>query len=277
MAQKKLLFISASDGTPTEHNSTTDDVTFLSYTVDTTGQTLSQTGLDMANTDISDVADVSFNDPSVNTINQTAGSLVIDDIMAKDRNNLMETVGAVLFPLVTDVAGEVDAFKIPHIAGAPTATPAFSSDAGYLVYDDTNNNLYVWNGAQWDNLNTVAEAEKVTNNYLAEVAILARDVVYISSANNVSPAIATAPGTAYAIGLAKAAAAPAANVPVISEGIVAGFSGLTPGARYFLSAATAGEITATTPTGTGNVIMQIGYAKSATELHLQLDTLGRRA
>jgi len=40
--------------------------------------------------------------------------------------------------------------------------------------------------------------------------------------------------------------------------------------------ATAGEITATVPTGTGNLIMQIGYAKSATELHLQLDTLGRR-
>lgn len=275
MSQKKLLFVSA-DGTPQEHNQATDDVTFLSYTVDTTGQTLSQTGLDMANTDISDVADVSFNDPSVNTINQTAGSLVIDDIMAKDRNNLMETVGAVLFPLVTNVAGEVDSFKIPHIAGAPTATPAFSSDAGYLVYDDTNNNLYVWDGAQWDNLNAVAEAEKIVNNYLAEVAILARDVVYISSADNVSPAIATAPGTAYAIGLAKAAAAPAANVPVISEGIVSGFSGLTPGARYFLSAATAGEITATPPVGSGNVILLVGHAKSATELHIQIETLGRR-
>jgi hypothetical protein len=56
-----------------------------------------------------------------------------------------------------------------------------------------------------------------------------------------------------------------------------GFSGLTAGARYYLSAGTAGTITATIPSGTGNTIVQCGYAKSATDLQIQLLQLGRRA
>jgi hypothetical protein len=60
-------------------------------------------------------------------------------------------------------------------------------------------------------------------------------------------------------------------------GVLGGFSGLTAGSRYFLSAATAGAVTATLPVGSGNVIVQAGYAKSATELDIQIQQLGKRA
>jgi|WetSurMetagenome_2_1015567.scaffolds.fasta_scaffold00090_23 hypothetical protein len=45
-----------------------------------------------------------------------------------------------------------------------------------------------------------------------------------------------------------------------------GVSGLTVGAEYYLSAATAGKITATPPSGP-NLVQPIGFAVSATRLH----------
>lgn len=52
---------------------------------------------------------------------------------------------------------------------------------------------------------------------------------------------------------------------------VAGTSGgLTPGAAYFLSAATAGRLTATAPVATGNVAIQVGVAINATTMIVQI-------
>ena len=64
---------------------------------------------------------------------------------------------------------------------------------------------------------------------------------------------------------------------ICSAGVVSGLSGLTAGARYFADPAVAGGIVTGVPTGSGNKIIQIGYAKSATEMHLQIQYLGRRA
>lgn len=50
-------------------------------------------------------------------------------------------------------------------------------------------------------------------------------------------------------------------------------TGLTPGARYFLSAVTAGAIvTAPDSTSAGAVSLCVGYALSATELHVEIGT-----
>lgn len=53
---------------------------------------------------------------------------------------------------------------------------------------------------------------------------------------------------------------------VYFDGTISGLSGLTRGARYFLSADTPGAITTTPPSSTGNVVQRVGKAKSATEL-----------
>lgn len=275
MAQIRILKIDPTLGIQQEH-ALADDITFNSFTAGA-GPVMSPTGVDMNNTDMSDVQDVVFTDPTTGTINQTAGNLIIDNLMAKERNNVMTTAGAILFPLVTDTAGQLDSLRIPRIAGAPTATPAVSSDAGYLVYDDTNNNLYIWDGAAWDNLNTVTSANNIDNSYTAEVNVAARDVVYISSSDNVSPAQADVDTTSRVIGFATTAALAAASVPVRSEGTLSGFAGLTAGARYYLSDSTPGAITATPPSGAGNSVFLTGLAKSATVLHIQLQHMGRRA
>jgi hypothetical protein len=275
MAQIKLLKI-ATDGIPVEFDSAADEITLASYSVQGGGPVLSSTGLDMNNTDVSDVQDLLFTDPSTAVINQTAGNVIVDDLMAKDRENVMTTAGSVTFPVVTDVAAEVDAFRLPALAGAPTAAPANGGE-GHMVWDSTNNRLFIFDGTQWNDQDVVADAESLVNNYTAEVNVAQNDVVYISSANSVSPASAAAPATAQAMGVARTTASAAASVAVQSEGIRPGFSGLTAGARYYLDAVTPGAIVSSIPSGTGNTIVQVGYAKSATELHLQIQSLGRRA
>lgn len=274
MAQVKLLKIDA-DGVPVEFSST-DDITLNSYTVQGGGPVLSPTGLDMNGQDISDLSDLVFTDPSVGTINQTAGSLVIDNIMAKERNNIMTTSGAILFPTITDTAGQVDSFKVPNIAGVPSATPTFSATAGYLAYDSSNKNMYVWDGSAWDNMNTVSSTQNVDDLYTAATAISARDLVYISAADSVSPAVNTAPLSSQTIGFAVASASSAASVSVRKIGRLSGFSALTSGARYFLGD-TDGAITSSVPTTSGASVIMVGYAKNATTIDIMFDSLGRRA
>lgn len=55
---------------------------------------------------------------------------------------------------------------------------------------------------------------------------------------------------------------------VYFEGLITGLSGLTLGARYYLST-TAGNITATAPSSAGNVLQYVGKAVSATELSFE--------
>lgn len=276
MAQVKLLKIS-SDGVPLEFDSASDEITLVSFTVDGGGPVLSATGLDLNNQDVVDVNDLAFNDPTTGTINQTAGALIVDNIMAKERQNTMTTAGGIAFPVISDTAGQVDAFKLPALAGTPTATPTVGGE-GHMVWDSTNNKLYIWDGAAWDDQSTVSAANRVINSYTADEALTAGDALYISAADNVSKADVSGGGAASRVmGVAMANASDTASVEVCSEGVVDIYSGLTAGARYYVDPATAGGKTTTLPVGTGNTIVQLGYAKSATAMHLHIEQMGRRA
>lgn len=274
MAQVKLLKI-ATDGVPVEFG-TGDDITLNSFTAGS-GPVMSPTGIDMNGQDITDLSDLVFTDPAVGTVNQTVGALIINNIMAKERSNTLTTAADILFPVVTDTAGQVDALRLPALAGTPTATPTTGGE-GFVVWDSTNDKMYIWNGSAWVDQTTINYAASVQSTYVAGVGGTAiRDVVYISAADTVLPASAAAAGTAQAIGLGVAAAAAAANVQVQEDGIMPGFSGLTAGARYYLSGTTPGAVTATIPSTSGHTIVQIGYAKSTTVMHINIEQMGRRA
>lgn len=274
--QVKLLKINA-NGHPEEMDTAADDITLASFAVTGGGPALSTTGLAMANTDISNLKNVVFAAPTTNTINQTAGSLVVDNIMAKERENLMTTAGAISFPVIADVAGQVDAFRLPALAGVPSATPTTSGE-GHLVWDSVGNAPYAWNGTGWQNLSLATEALSIQIPYVAQVAVAARDVVYVSSADNVSPALATSESQSLAVvGFAVASAAAAGAMEVQSDGVMSGFSGLTAGAVQFLSGTVAGALTPTPPTGAGKNVVKMGVAKSATSLQIIQQYLGKRA
>lgn len=273
MAQVKVLKI-GSEGLPTEIAVASDDITAASFTVNG-GLVASGTGIDMNNSNLSDVDTISFTDPTTDGLTVTAGTLIADNIMGEAFENSMAVGAAVIFPSISDDADQVDALGVPYIAGAPSASP---TDTGrFLVFDDTNNHLYVWDGAAWDNLSTVDTASNIDEAYTADEALLIRDAVYISAADNVSKADADAGGNAAKlIGFATAAANDTDPVNIRKFGTLGGFSGLTAGARQFLSE-TAGQITETLPTGTGSVIVQAGYAKNTTTLDIQILQLGKRA
>jgi len=273
MAQVKLLKIDT-DGVSVEFGSA-DDITLNSFTAGA-GPEMSPTGIVMNGQDLTDLSDLEFTDPSVGTINQTVGALIADNIMGKERNNVISTSGAILFPAISDSAGEVDSFKVPSMAAIPTATPAFSSVQGYLTA--FGGSLYMWNGSAWNDLGISDSANSIQNLYTADEALAANDLLYISAADNVSLSNVSSGGaSSRVIGLAVAAAIDTAPVYVQSEGVKAGFTGLTAGARYFANPSVAGGITSTKPVGSGNTIVQIGYAKSATQVHLHIEQLGRLA
>jgi hypothetical protein len=273
MAQIKLLKI-GTDGLQEEFDSASDEITLLSFTVDGGGPALSGTGLDMNDTAVSEASDLSFADPTTDGITRTDGTHAADDIMMQDAENTLSPAdAAILFGTATDTADQVDAFRLPTIAGAPTATPADGGE-GYLIWDSTNDRLFAWDGTAWDDLSTVDAAQQIRNTYTAGEDITAAEVVYISAADTVS--LADAATNYEAIGVASTTATSTNPVEVVSEGVLSGFTGLTAGTRYFL-AATPGAVTTTAPTGAGNRVFQIGFAKNTTDMHLQIAFVGRRA
>ena len=108
-------------------------------------------------------------------------------------------------------------------------------------------------------------------NMPASEALAAGDAVNIwndAGTAKARKADATAEGK-EANGFVKAAVASAATAAVYFEGRISGLSGLTPGARMYLSAATPGAMTATPPAAAGNVVQWLGDAVSATEVDFE--------
>lgn len=65
-------------------------------------------------------------------------------------------------------------------------------------------------------------------------------------------------------GFVLSSVASAATATVYMEGAVTGLTGLTIGAKQFLSATTPGTVTSTAPTTAAQTVQQVGYATSAT-------------
>lgn len=71
-------------------------------------------------------------------------------------------------------------------------------------------------------------------------------------------------------GFVKSAAADGDSVKFYESGPSVGFAGLTVGAVYYLSDATAGEIVDTAPTTAGHIAQVVGVAVSATEIQVDI-------
>lgn len=103
---------------------------------------------------------------------------------------------------------------------------------------------------------------------IAGEALVAGDFVYIAAGGTVMKADATT-FAKRAMGYVTAAVANAGTATVFFDESNSALSGLTPGAKYFLSAA-AGLATATAPTTAGQFVQCLGIATSATSLHVNI-------
>lgn len=108
--------------------------------------------------------------------------------------------------------------------------------------------------------------------------------VYVPAAGSVDKARANSAATKDVLGLiADPTVATATQGAVQSDGVLAATTaewdavtgqsgGLTPGAIYFLDAASAGKLTPTAPTADGEFVCRIGLATSTTELEISILT-----
>ena len=94
------------------------------------------------------------------------------------------------------------------------------------------------------------------------------DVTGTTTARKASAADDTKP----ACGFVLAATTSPAVATVFYGGKITGLSGLTPTARMFLSPTTAGAVSASIPSGAGEVIQCVGTAISATEVNYAPET-----
>lgn len=108
----------------------------------------------------------------------------------------------------------------------------------------------------------------LTNSDAASTAI--GEAMYIFGADAVKKAKADAAGTAQVACFATAVITSTGTGNFQFDGVLAGLTGLTAGSVYYLSAATAGAITTTAPSTTGQYVTRVGTALSTTELDINI-------
>ncbi|WP_310530714.1 hypothetical protein [Novosphingobium sp.] len=149
-------------------------------------------------------------------------------------------------------------------SGVPTdananATSAGAGDAGKIVKLDGSGKI----DSTMMPIGVGAETRSMTTSE----AVAAGDLVNIH--NSTGPKVRKADATTAgkeSHGFVLSSAGSGASVTVYPEqAVISGLTGLTPGTRMFL-ATTAGTSTATAPSTSGQVVQDIGYAISTTEI-----------
>lgn len=145
---------------------------------------------------------------------------------------------------------------------APTVVSAGAGDAGKIPGLDAGGRL----DSSVLPVNIGADYSTTT----AGEILTAGQAVYISATGTALRADANTLGKA-AIGFVSASVAASASVIVYYRGTLSNQTGLTIGARYFLSDSVLGGVTLTPPVGTGKIVQILGYALNATSITFEAD------
>lgn len=254
MAQVKLLKISAS-GRRAEMDIANDDITLASYTAAAGGSFAVTNGVTVD-------TNISFN-----AVTDTIAGIQNQNLLDKTANETIS--GDYTYTGVNDMTAAD--LRVPTaISGAPAA--------GDIYMNTGTQQLFGYDGSVYFDIGGTGSANSVEITYTAGTGgVTAGDAVYISGADTVLPANADVEGTSSVIGFAKTTETATNPVAVVTKGIISGaLTGATPGAVYYLDT-TAGAITTTVPTGSADVVLEVGYAKNATDLHVEIKGLDIRA
>lgn len=159
----------------------------------------------------------------------------------------------------------------------PTAIDA-SPIAGGVYMDTGSQKVFGYDGSTYFDVGGSGTATSVTSTYTAGAGGIAQyDVVYVSANDTVLKGDANAFVSSKIIGFAPAAITAAAQGGIQEDGVLAGvLTGATAGDAYFLGE-TPGTVSTARPTTSGAFVTLVGYAKNATDLHIQIQQIGRRA
>lgn len=157
----------------------------------------------------------------------------------------------------------------------PNGTGLVQINGSYTLpnSDGTVGQVLATNGAGTVDFIDPDSAAKICTVYNSAAGVGDRAAVYISGANDVDAADASVESSARVIGFADGAISAAGSGPICHDGVLDGFVGLTPGARYFLTDIGNGSISSTPPNDDEHAIIQVGYAKSTTELHVDIEVI----
>jgi len=146
--------------------------------------------------------------------------------------------------------------------GIPATTSTGAADGGRIVALDTDGKL------SQSMMPTGVGAD--TLSIIASESLSAGDLVNIydnAGTPNVRKADAATNKPAH--GFVKSAVTPGSSAMVYFDGSITGLSGLSIGAKYFLSDTIPGAITATAPNTAGYIVQPVGWATSATSLSFE--------
>jgi hypothetical protein len=149
-------------------------------------------------------------------------------------------------------------------AGTTAQRPNTASN-GMIRYNSTNGAFEGYASGAWSGIGGGAVTDKVTQ---ASHAFVVGDVLYMNGATY-AKARADVTSTAEVVGMVSRVV-DANNFELTLNGEVSGLTGLTAGENYFLSAATAGAITAIEPSVVGQVSLPVGVASSTTTFYVAI-------
>lgn len=107
--------------------------------------------------------------------------------------------------------------------------------------------------------------------FTSAVALVLNDAVFVDSSGELDKAKADAAGTMPCRGFCALAAAGASQPTKLqAKGLLSGLSGMTPGAKQYVSTATAGVLVETVASTAGHYVQEVGVAKTASVLLIEL-------
>lgn len=199
--------------------------------------------------------------PSVFAVNTALALKANDNIVVKTVNGVSPTAGAVTISTSNVSEGTNLYFTDGR---AQTAVVASSVTNGDTTHAPSGNAVYAFVTGLVGSSDTMT----LTNDHASAITI--RQVVYMKSNGHVdlaeADALVSSDGTLGIVADSSIATAGTGLVTIKPGARIAGFTGLTPSTRLYLSATTAGELTATPPSTVGNTIRAVAYAISATEI-----------
>lgn len=197
-------------------------------------------------------------------------------VAVPDGSNLADITGTETISGTWNITGELDINAGDLVL--PSAAMG-SPEEGSIYWDASSDILYVYDGSNYVNVNTGGEAEKITVLYTAGENLAQYDAVYVSGNDTVMKAAAGSLPGGKCIGIATTAINSAATGYICTEGLLAGAItslGFSAGDTIWLDT-TAGALTNTVPTGAGNIVIKVGYAKNTTDMYVRIGEITVRA
>lgn len=216
----------------------------------------SKGGTGVVNNDLATLTRVGDHGLTLTTVDTTDVTLPVTGTLAT-----LDGVELLTNKVISSTGLITGALKLP--VGDESQRP--SGQDGLIRFNSESNSFEGYSNGDWSGIGGGGTTDKITQ---VGHSLVVGDVLYLNG-STYEKALATAANTAEVVGVVSRVI-DVDTFELTLSGEVTGLTGLTVGEVYFLSADTAGAITATEPSIIGNVSLPVGVASSATSLYVDI-------